>query len=74
MYRKSDNVGLLLLLLLLLLTYNVKVKQSITHQWRRKGWEDVQLLLIHDFGTRWGEWSASRPSRALPPWKGPPII
>jgi hypothetical protein len=32
----------------------------------------VQLLLIHDLGTRWGEWSASRPGRALPPGKGPP--
>jgi hypothetical protein len=27
----------------------------------------------HDPGTRWGEWSASRLSRALPPGKGPPV-
>jgi hypothetical protein len=26
-----------------------------------------------DLGTRWGEWSASRPGRALPPGKGPPV-
>jgi hypothetical protein len=31
------------------------------------------LLLIHDLGTRWDEWSASRPGRALPPMKGPPV-
>jgi hypothetical protein len=36
-----------------------------------QGGEEVELLLIHDFGTRWGEWSGSRPSRALPPGKGP---
>jgi hypothetical protein len=35
------------------------------------GGEDVQLLLTHDLGTRWGEWSASRLARALPPGKGP---
>jgi hypothetical protein len=31
------------------------------------------LVLIHDLGTRWGEWSASRPGRALAPGKGPPV-
>jgi hypothetical protein len=30
-----------------------------------QGREEVWLLLIHDLGTRWGEWSASRPGRAL---------
>jgi hypothetical protein len=35
--------------------------------------EEVQLLLIHDLGTRWGEWSESRLGRALPPGKGPPV-
>jgi hypothetical protein len=24
-----------------------------------------------DTDSRWDEWSASRPCRALPPWKGP---
>jgi hypothetical protein len=33
----------------------------------------VSLLLILNLGTRWGEWSASRPGRALPPGKGPPV-
>jgi hypothetical protein len=33
----------------------------------------IQLLLILDLGTRWGEWSASRPGRALPPGKGLPV-
>jgi hypothetical protein len=26
-----------------------------------------------NLGTRWGEWSASRPGRALPPGKEPPV-
>jgi hypothetical protein len=33
---------------------------------------EVQLLLIHDLGIRWGEWSASSTVRTLPPGKGPP--
>jgi hypothetical protein len=37
------------------------------------GGEEVKLLLIHDLGTRWDEWSASRPGRALPPEKRPPV-
>jgi hypothetical protein len=40
---------------------------------RRLGVEEVQLLLVHNLGTRWGEWSASRPGRALAPGKGPPV-
>jgi hypothetical protein len=38
----------------------------------RQGEEEVQLLIILDVVTRWGEWSASRPVRDLPPGKGPP--
>jgi hypothetical protein len=38
-----------------------------------QGGEEVYLLLIHDLGTRWGEWSASRSVRALPLGKGPPV-
>jgi hypothetical protein len=34
----------------------------------------VYFLLIHDLGTRWGEWSASRPGRALAPGKRPPPV
>jgi hypothetical protein len=37
------------------------------------GGEEVLLLLILDLGIRWGEWSASRPGRALAPGKGPPV-
>jgi len=48
-----------------------KVKQSRYTPWRRLGGRE--LLLIHDLGTRWGEWSPSRPGRALPPGKGPPV-
>jgi hypothetical protein len=40
---------------------------------RRLGGRGEQLLLILDLGTRWGEWSASHPCRALPPGKGPPV-
>jgi hypothetical protein len=32
----------------------------------------VQLLLFLVFGTRWGEWSASRPGYALPPGERTP--
>jgi hypothetical protein len=34
--------------------------------------EELQLPLTFDHGTRWDEWSASRPGRALPPGKDPP--
>jgi hypothetical protein len=30
-------------------------------------------LLVYDLDTRGGEWSASRPGRALPPGKGPTV-
>jgi hypothetical protein len=32
---------------------------------------EVQLLLILDLGITWGEWSVSRPGRALPPGMDP---
>jgi hypothetical protein len=35
--------------------------------WRRMGGEEVQLLLVLNLGTRWGEWLASYSGRALPP-------
>jgi hypothetical protein len=38
------------------------------------GEEEVYLLLILNLGNRWGEWSASRPGRALPPVKEPPVL
>jgi hypothetical protein len=38
-----------------------------------RGGEEVLLLFIHDLGARWGEWSASRPGRALPSGKEPPV-
>jgi hypothetical protein len=50
-----------------------KTKQSrYTPCWRSEG-EEVQLLLILDFGTRGGEWSGLRLGRALPPGKGLPV-
>jgi hypothetical protein len=50
---------------------NVEPKQSHHMPWRRLGGE--KLLLILDLGSRWGEWSALLPCRALPPGKGPPV-
>jgi hypothetical protein len=42
-----------------------EVKLSRYSSCRRQGGEKMLLLLILDLGTRWGEWSASRPGRAL---------
>jgi hypothetical protein len=46
---------------------NTKAKQSLYTPWRRLGGKEVQLLLIHDLGTRWGGWSASRQGSAFTP-------
>jgi hypothetical protein len=44
-----------------------KVKLSRYSPCRCQRGEKVWLLHILDLGPRWGEWSASRPGRALPP-------
>jgi hypothetical protein len=49
-----------------------KAKAARLHIVEAQG-KEVQLLLIHDLGTRRGEWSASRPGHTLPPGKGPPV-
>jgi hypothetical protein len=52
----------------------VKVKQSLYAPWRRLGGEEVYSS--YSFTTSsldGGEWSASRPGRALPPGKGAPV-
>jgi hypothetical protein len=51
----------------------LKLKLSHCTPRRRLGGEEVQLPLILDLGTKWCEWSASRPERALAPGKGPPV-
>jgi hypothetical protein len=51
----------------------VNIKLSRYRHAGVKGCEEKQLLLILDLGTTWGEWSASRPGRALPSGKGPPV-
>jgi hypothetical protein len=38
------------------------------------GGEEINLLLILDLDTRWGEWSDSRPGRALPLSKKRPVL
>jgi hypothetical protein len=48
--------------------YTVHSKAVPLHAMKATGVEEVQLLLIIDLGTRWGE-SASRTSRALAPGK-----
>jgi hypothetical protein len=53
------------------LFFSLRFLQSHNTPWSRRLEEEVQLLLIHDFGTRWGEWSASRHGRALPQAKDP---
>jgi len=55
----------------------LKLKLKLSHDTpsKRLRREKVQLLLILsvNLGTRWGEWLASRPGRALAPRKGPPV-
>jgi hypothetical protein len=46
-------------------------KAVLITPYRRQRGEDVQLLLILSSILDWGEWSASRPCRALPPRKNP---
>jgi hypothetical protein len=47
----------------------VTVKPSLYAMQAPRERVNIALLLILDLGTRWGEWSASRPSHALPPVK-----
>jgi hypothetical protein len=49
--------------------HRCKVKQSHYTPWRCLRREEVQLLLIHDFGTRWG-WVVSLTPRP----NGPPVL
>jgi hypothetical protein len=51
----------------------LKLKQFHCTPRRHLRGKEVQLLLILDLSTRWDEWSASRPGRALAPGKGPPV-
>jgi hypothetical protein len=53
--------------------YPNKAKAVPLHATKAIGGEEVQLLLFLDFGSRWCEWSASRPGCALAPGKGPPL-
>jgi hypothetical protein len=50
---------------------NVISKVVPLHAMVALGGEDLYLLLVVDLGIRWGEWSASRLGRALPPEKDP---
>jgi hypothetical protein len=57
----------------LVLRDSKKGKAVSQHTYGGAGGEEVQLLLIHDLGIRWGEWSVPRPGRALPTGKRPPV-
>jgi hypothetical protein len=50
-----------------------KVKQSRYTPWRRLGGEEYSFYSFTTSALDGGEWSASRPGRALPPGKGPPV-
>jgi hypothetical protein len=51
----------------------VKVKQSRYTPWRRLGERRYSSYSFSTSALDGGEWSASRPGRALPPEKGPPV-
>jgi hypothetical protein len=50
-----------------------KVKQSRYTPWRRLGERRYSSYPFTTSALDWGEWSASRPGRALPPGKGPQV-
>jgi hypothetical protein len=52
---------------------NKKAKQSRCTPWWRLGGEEYSSCSFLTSALDWGEWSASRPGRALPPGKGPPV-
>jgi hypothetical protein len=51
-----------------------KVKQSLYTPWRRLGGYEYSSYSFTTSAQDGGEWSASRPGRALPPGKGPPVL
>jgi hypothetical protein len=56
------------------ITFVVKnVKQSLYTPWRRLGERRYSSYSFTTSALNGGEWSASRPGRALPPGKGPPV-
>jgi hypothetical protein len=52
-------------------TYIAKAKAVPLHAMNALLGEEAYFLLILGLGTRWGEWSASRPDRALSLGKDP---
>jgi hypothetical protein len=50
-----------------------KVKQSNNTSMETQGRDDVQLLLIHDLGTRWGWVVSVTPRPRFSPGEGPPV-
>jgi hypothetical protein len=58
---------------LLFACYIYKVNQSRYTPWRRFGGEEYSSYSFTTSALYGGEWSASRPGRALPPEKRPPV-
>jgi hypothetical protein len=56
-----------------ILNISKKVKQSRYTPWRRLGGEEYRSYSFTTSALDGDEWSASRPGRALPPGKGPPV-
>jgi hypothetical protein len=50
-----------------------KIKQSLYTPWRRLGESRYSSYSFTTSALDGGEWSASRPGRAVPPGKGPPV-
>jgi hypothetical protein len=54
--------------------FSLHVKAKAVPLCHEGAWAERSIaLLIIDLVTRWGEWSASRPGRALAPGKGFPV-
>jgi hypothetical protein len=51
-----------------------KVKQSDYTPWKLLGGEECSSYSFTTSALDGGEWSESRPGRALPPGKGPPVL
>jgi hypothetical protein len=63
----------IIIIIIMIVSYKVKVKVSRYTQWRRLGETRCSSYSYLTSTLDRGEWLASRPGRALPPGKGPPV-
>jgi hypothetical protein len=66
-------VVLVMMLIIMMIIKKVKVKLSRYMPWRHMGERRYSSYSYLTSALDGGEWSASRPGRALPPGKGPPV-